>query len=66
MKEYQVRATYDEYEGKRRYYVSHPSRKGSVLVAAPDPNSAIVAAAPLFKMKWTSYAYYSECVVQEA
>lgn len=52
-----------EYKGVRRWEVQHPKHKKSLRVAAPDENSAIVAAAKRWGETWTSLDFYPMCTV---
>lgn len=55
-------AQFNTYGGKKRFAVKHPDFKEEVVCAAPNADSAIVAAASYWKRDWTRiafYAYYS-------
>lgn len=52
----------EDYKGKKRYVVRHPSKKRPVTVAAPNPTAAIVAAASRWKLDWTRVDYYLDAV----
>lgn len=55
---------YQDYSGSKRYIVSHPAHAGDDLtVAAPDENSALVAAADRWGEKWTKIDFYCYCKV---
>lgn len=66
LKEEKLDATFGDYKGSKRFTVSHPNYKKAARVAAPDENSAIVAAADFFGVKWTSYEYYAYCTVTQS
>lgn len=50
-------ARYNGYSGKRRFEVEHPRHTGHLTIAAPDMNSAIVAAAQQWGEKWSTYGF---------
>ena len=52
-----------EYKGVRRWEVKHPAHKKKLIVAAPDSNSAMVAAAGRWGERWTSLDFYPLCEV---
>lgn len=55
---------FQDYAGNKRYIVKHPAHKGDELtVAAPDANSAMVAAADRWGEKWTKIDFYCNCEV---
>ena len=55
---------YQDYSGSKRYIVSRPAHAGDDLtVAAPDENSAMVAAADRWGEKWTKIDFYCNCKV---
>ena len=54
---------YEDYSGTKRYMVTHPKHRNSCVAAAPDENSAIVAAARFWGKKWTDYNFYALCTV---
>lgn len=58
-------ARYEDYFGKKRFEVTHPSHKRRLFVAAPDAASAIVAAADKWGERWTAYSFYAYCLVNE-
>ena len=58
-------ARYEDYSGKKRFEVTHPSHKRRFFVAAPDAASAIVAAADKWGERWTAYSFYAYCLVSE-
>ena len=58
-------ARYENYSGKKRFEVTHPSHKRRLFVAAPDAASAIVAAADKWGERWTAYSFYAYCLVNE-
>jgi len=60
-KEINVDAVYRDYKGKKRYRVNHPDIGYPLFVAAPDENSAIVAAAERLGRKWNEYDFYAYC-----
>lgn len=51
------------YTGKKRFGVSHPDRAKRLVVAAPDVDAAMVAAAGYWKERWQEYRFYSYVVV---
>lgn len=57
-------AKYENYSGKKRFEVTHPSHKRRLFVAAPDAASAIVAA-DKWGERWTAYSFYAYCLVNE-
>lgn len=57
---------FGDYTGKSRWIVTHPEYKGELRVAAPDENSAIVAAADRWGDTWTRYGFYAYCTVFKA
>lgn len=59
------RAAYEGYRGGKRWTVEHP-KYGRVRVAAPDDVTALVAAARLWRTKWTALDFYTSCVVCRA
>lgn len=59
------RATYEGYRGGKKWIVENP-RFGRVRVAAPDEPTAMVAAARLWRTKWTAIDFYTSCVVSRA
>ena len=52
-----------EYKGVRRWEVKHPAHKKKLVVAAPNSDSAIVAAASRWGEAWTSLDFYPLCTV---
>ena len=58
-------AIYKDYGGKKRFRVEHPDISFPLFVAAPDENSAIVAAAEKLERKWTDYDFYAFCNVMQ-
>lgn len=60
-----VNCTFGEYGGKNKFYVSHPAHT-PILVAAPDEDSAMVAAADYWGERWQSYSYYPYVTVNKA
>lgn len=58
-------ARYNGYSGKRRFEVEHPRHAGHLTIAAPDMNSAVVAAAQRCGEKWSAYDFYAFCRVAE-
>lgn len=52
-------ARYQDYKGSKLWNVSHPEHR-TVTVAAPDANSAIVAACTVWRVKWTAIEIYSQ------
>lgn len=57
--------TYEDYRGSKRFAVQHP-KFGTVTVAAPDRDSAMVAAARTWNTKWTNLDFYTVCTVSKA
>ena len=55
-------ARFADYHGQKRYRVEHPEHK-TVVVAAPDENADIMAAAKYWDEKWTTYDYYAYATV---
>lgn len=58
-------ATYEGYRGSKHFSVWHP-RYGAARVAAPDEDSALVAAAKLWGVNWTKLEFYTGCSVSKA
>lgn len=58
-------ARYQDYKGSELWTVSHPEHR-TVTVAAPDENSAIVAAATVWRVKWTAIEIYDQATVIRA
>lgn len=58
-------AVYESYAGCKRFEVEHPAHRSRLIVAAPDENAAIVAAAARWGEKWTAYDFYANCCVNE-
>lgn len=58
-------AKFDGYEGRKRFEVRHPSHPPCV-VAAPDENAALVAAADYNGMDWRKVSYYAYAEVLNA
>ena len=58
-------ARFEGYEGKNRWEVCHPSHLPTI-VAAPDENAALVAAAEFNGMRWRDYSYYAYATVLKA
>lgn len=54
-----------EYTGRKRFLVTHPAHAKTIVVAAPKPEAAIVAAADYWGETWTSYSFYAYCDVSE-
>lgn len=54
---------YEDYKGNKRFTVTHPAHAGELTVAAPDENTALVAAANYWGETWTRYGYYAYCNV---
>ena len=61
-----IDAVYEKYSGKKRWDVKCPKWKGTMRVAAPDENTAIVAAAERVGEVWTKYEFYAYCEVMPA
>ena len=57
--------TFEGYRGSKRFSVQHP-KFGTVTVAAPDRDSAMVVAARTWNTKWTSLDFYTVCTVSKA
>ncbi len=53
-----VDAVFEDYTGKKRFTVEHAAHP-PMTVAAPDENSAMVAAAEHAGLRWQSYSYYA-------
>lgn len=58
----EVQATYQGYEGVKRYDVTAPGKR-TILVSAPDENCAIVAAANYWGERWQNWEFYTGCIV---
>lgn len=58
-------ARYQDYKGSKLWTVSHPEHR-TVTVAAPDANSAIVAASTVWRVKWTAIEIYTQATVIKA
>lgn len=56
---------YEDYRGTKRWEVKHP-RYGRCYVLSPDPDSAMVAAAQIWGVKWTSLEFYTVCTICRA
>ena len=63
--EVSVDAVYKDYSGKKRFRVEHPDVSYPMFIAAPDENSAIVAAAERLGRRWNEYAFYAYCNVMQ-
>ena len=61
-----IDAVYKKYGGKKRWSVKCPGHKECLRVAAPDENSAIVAAAERLGRVWREYEFYAYCEVMPA
>ena len=57
---------YRDYTGTKRFKVTHPAHKDAVFAAAPDENSAMIAAADAWGERWTSIDFYPYCKVVRA
>lgn len=57
-----VQAVFEDYGGKKRWYVKHPKYQ-QIIVAAPDDVSTMVAAAECWGERWQSYSFYPYCDV---
>lgn len=55
-------AAYEGYRGGKQWIVWHP-KFGRARVAAPDEASAMVAAAKLWRTRWTALDFYTGCTV---
>lgn len=53
---------FNGYTGKKCFSVLHPDYP-PITAAAPDENSAIVAAAKKLGVRWQTYGFYSWCSV---
>lgn len=53
-----VDAVFAGYTGKKRFEVEHAAHP-PMTVAAPDKDSAMVAAAEHAGLRWQSYSYYA-------
>lgn len=56
---------YGSYTGIKRWEVSHPSY-GRCYVRSPDLDSAMVAAAQVWGVKWTAVGFYLACEIRRA
>lgn len=56
---------YTDYEGNKRFLVSHPDQKSSVEVYAPDKNAALCAAAAYWNRRWQSISFYAYAIVSK-
>ena len=63
-KEKEYDTVFKEYGGVKRWRVRHGGRV--CIAAAPDEDSAMVAAAQLWGCRWQEYAFYAYCIVQKA
>jgi len=59
-------AKYEKYAGRLRWFVTHPAHKYQITVAAPDKNSAIVAAADYWGERWQDPQFHQYCTVNRA
>lgn len=57
-------ANYDGYRGAKRFLVEHPEH-GRATIAAPDADTAIIAAAKFWKLDWTRCSFYTNCMVSK-
>ena len=58
-------AAYENYTGRKRFEVEHPAHRRRIIVAAPNEDSAIVAAAARWGERWQEYSFYAYCRVNE-
>lgn len=58
--------SYNGYDGDRRWWVSHPDYQTTIMVAAPDADSAMVAAAKYWGRDWTRISFYCDARVWKA
>ena len=56
---------YQDYEGNKRFRVSHPDQPDTVDVYAPDPNSALCAAADYWNRRWQDISFYAHAIVSK-
>lgn len=56
---------YENYTGRKRFEVEHPAHRRRIVVAAPNADSAIVAAAARWGERWQAYNFYAYCRVNE-
>lgn len=56
---------YENYTGRKRFEVEHPAHRRRIIVAAPNADSAIVAAAARWGERWQKYSFYAYCRVNE-
>lgn len=59
-----VDAVFEGYTGKKRWEVNHPQHPPTVA-AAPDANSAMVAAAEHNGLRWQACSYYAYVRVRQ-
>ena len=65
--EYIKSATYPGYKGTICWNVRHPDyQNDTVLVYAPDWQTAIMTAAKIWDRRWQEYAFYAYCIVTKA
>lgn len=57
------RLRYQDYEGLKRFRVSHPEYPDTIEVFAPDPNAALCAAADHWHTRWQSINFYAYATV---
>ena len=58
-----IDAVYKKSRGEKRWDVKAPGHKKLMRVAAPDENTAIVAAAEKLGKVWAKYEFYAYCEV---
>lgn len=58
-------AVYESYAGCKRFEVEHLAHRRRIIVAAPNADSAIVAAAARWSERWQAYNFYAYCRVTE-
>jgi 1,2-phenylacetyl-CoA epoxidase PaaB subunit len=56
---------YRDYEGQKRFRVSHPDYQETVDVYAPEPNAALCAAADHWQRRWQDLSFYSFAIVSK-
>ena len=54
---------YQDYDGQKRFRVSHPDQPETVDVYAPDRDAALCAAAQYWHVRWQSINFYAYAVV---
>lgn len=57
---------FENYCGTKRFYVSHPDYRPTLIIAAPCEGAAIAAAAQKWGAKWTAYSFYAYCSIYKS